>query len=145
MSTITLEPDTLSQVLAPLDDDSWVIACLCAGWCDVCRNYRPHFDALAARHPKQQFLWIDIEDQADIVGDIDVENFPSLLIQRGDIVAFFGTVEPEPRLAERLLQAQMDKSDAELRAESVSSAERRRWQQHYNLRSRLRAASANND
>ena len=142
MSSLTLEQEKLGQIIERLNDGTWLIACLCAGWCDVCSNYRPHFDTLAARYPQQQFIWIDIEDQAAIVGDIDVENFPSLLIQRGDIVAFFGTVEPEPRLAERLLQAQMEKSDAELRTESVSSAERRSWQLHCNLRDRLRDAGA---
>ena len=73
-------------------DDVWVIACLCAAWCDVCRQYRSGFDTLAAQHPDKRFIWIDIEDQADVVGDMDVDNFPTLLIQRGDTVAFFGKI-----------------------------------------------------
>ena len=50
------------------------------------------------------------------VGDIDVENFPTLLIQHSDAVAFFGTVLPDAKLADRLILAQAEKSDVELRA-----------------------------
>lgn len=123
-----------------LDSGAWVVACLCAAWCGTCREYRDGFDALAARHPDKRFVWIDIEDQADVVGDFDVENFPTLLIQRGDTVAFFGTVLPDQRLAERLLLAQVEKNDVEIRAEAASSTERRQWQSEYNLRARLSEA-----
>ena len=84
MSSLTLQPDTHATLKEWLAGDDWVVACLCAAWCDTCRAYRSGFDALAARHPDKHFIWIDIEDESDIVGDIDVENFPTLLIQRGD-------------------------------------------------------------
>jgi thioredoxin 1 len=143
MSTagFTLEQHNRAEVAEWLNQDGWVIACLCAAWCDTCCSYRKGFDELAARHPDQRFVWIDIEDQADIVGDIDVENFPTLLIQRGDTVAFFGTVLPDARLAERLMLAQTGKSAAELGAEASGSAERRDWQRICNLRLRLAEAA----
>src|SRR5918912_2653918 len=103
MASLTLELDNRAQLAASLTDDVWIVACLCAAWCDVCRQYRPVFEELAKLHPDKRFVWIDIEDQADVVGDLDVENFPTLLIQRGDIVAFFGTVQPELRQAHRLI------------------------------------------
>jgi thioredoxin 1 len=106
MTSVTLEPENRAQLVAWLDDGDWVVACLCAAWCDTCRTYRAGFDELAARHPDKRFIWIDIEDEADVVGDIEVENFPTLLIQRSDKVTFFGTVLPELRLADRLIQAQ---------------------------------------
>jgi thioredoxin 1 len=142
MSTagFTLEQHNRSQLAEWLDEGAWVIACLCAAWCDTCCSYRNSFDELAVRHPDLRFVWIDIEDQADLVGDIDVENFPTLLIQRGDTVAFFGTVLPDARLAERLIQAQTEKSDVELRAEAGGSAEHRDWQRICNLRARLAEA-----
>jgi len=132
MSTacLTLEQRDFDQLAAWLEDGSWVVACLCAAWCDTCNSYRGAFDELAARHPDKHFVWIDIEDRADLVGDIDVENFPTLLIQRGDAVAFFGTVLPDARLAERLLQAQAEKSEAEIRKQADGQSE-------YNLRARL--------
>lgn len=137
MSILTLQPNTRAQLAEWLSGDAWVIACLCAAWCDTCRAYRNAFDELAARHPDKRFVWIDIEDEADVVGDIDVENFPTLLIQRSDTVAFFGTVLPDVKLADRLIAAQAAKSDSEIRAEAVSSAERQGWQQDCNLRVRL--------
>lgn len=140
MTALTLEQRNRDRITELLKDDAWIVACLCAAWCDVCNAFRTDFDAWAARHPDRHFIWIDIEDQADMLGDIDVENFPTLLIQRGDIVTFFGTVLPDQRLADRLLQAQVEKSEAELHAEANSSDERQTWQRSHNLRRHLGAA-----
>ncbi|HEU4776541.1 MAG TPA: thioredoxin family protein [Telluria sp.] len=128
---------TLQQALAGPD---WVVACLCAAWCGTCGSYRAAFDALAARHPDMHFVWIDIEDQADVVGDLDVDNFPTLLIQKRDLVAFFGTMLPDPALAERLIMAQAATPDDELVRLAGSSEERRQWQDECNLRNLLRNA-----
>lgn len=138
---LTLENHNRAQLAEWLDGDAWVIACLCAAWCDTCRSYRGGFEQLAAQHPDKHFVWIDIEDQADFIGDIDVENFPTLLIQRGDIVAFFGTVLPDPKLADRLIQAQAEQSDTELRRQAASSPERTEWQRVCNLRARPKEAN----
>jgi thioredoxin 1 len=137
MSSLTLQHDNRSELLDALTGDVWFVACLCAAWCDVCRQYRPAFEALAARHPDKRFVWVDVEDEADIVGDFDVDNFPTLLIQRGDAVAFFGTVLPDAGQAHRLVQAQAALSAEELAAQAQSTAERRQWQADYNLRARL--------
>ena len=69
-----------------------------------------------------------------MVGDLDVDNFPTLLIQRDDVVAFFGTVLPDAALAERLLQAQTGQTTEELARQVASSEERRTWQRECNLR-----------
>lgn len=137
MLILTLDRHNHSQLADILSDDGWVVACLCAAWCGSCREYQANFTALAQRHPQVQFAWIDIEDQAELVGDLDIDNFPTLLIQRGDIVAFLAPVEMDLRLAERILQAQMSKSVEELQAEADSSEERRLWQQEGNLLRRL--------
>lgn len=137
MSSLFLTPANFTQLAAALAADKWVVACLCAAWCDVCKQYRAGFDAMAAQHPNQLFLWIDIEDQADLVGDLDVENFPTILMQRGDTVAFYGTMLPEPRQVARLLQAQLERPDAELIREAGSTPERQQWQRECNLRVRL--------
>ena len=137
MSSLTLQHDNRSELLDTLSGDVWFVACLCAAWCDVCRQYRPACEALAERPPDKHFGWVDVEDEADIVGDFDVENFPTLLIQRGDTVAFFGTVLPDAGQAHRLMQAQEALSAEELASQAQSSAERRQWQLDYNLRARL--------
>jgi thioredoxin-like negative regulator of GroEL len=113
-----------------------VVACLCAAWCGTCGSYRATFEELASRHPDKQFVWIDIEDHADVVGDLDVENFPTLLIQHEDVVAFFGTTLPDAGVAHRLM-AQAALSEAELAAQAASSTERRDWQNDCNLRTLL--------
>ena len=140
MHSHTLASDNRTAIAASLAGDQWIVACLCAAWCGTCGSYRATFDALAARHPDKHFIWIDIEDQADVVGDLDVDNFPTLLIQRHDTVAFFGTVLPDAALAERLIQAQTAQSDAELAAAARSSEERITWQNECNLRALLEDA-----
>lgn len=137
MSSLTLQHDNRAELLGALSGDVWIVACLCAAWCDVCRQFRPAFDALAARHPDHRFVWVDIEDEAEIVGDFDVEDFPTMLIQRGDTLVFFGTLLPDAGQLQRLLQAQLSMSASELQAQAASTDQRRSWQRDYNLRARL--------
>jgi thioredoxin-like negative regulator of GroEL len=134
MPSLLLESDNRDQLAAALDGEGWVVACLCAAWCGTCSSYRAAFESLAARHPDKTFVWIDIEDQAEVVGDLDVENFPTLLLQRGDRVAFFGTMLPDPLLADRLVQAKAALGDDELARLTSSTEERRGWQRDANLR-----------
>jgi thiol-disulfide isomerase/thioredoxin len=87
----------------------WLV-CLCAAWCGTCRDYRPLFDSVVAQHPLAHALWLDIEDEADRVGDIDVETFPTLLIvDRADsgalAVRFFGPLLPHVQTFARLVEA----------------------------------------
>jgi len=141
MHSLTLDSSTRDSVVAALGNDAWTVACLCAAWCGTCTSYRTTFEELAARHPDKQFVWIDIEDQADLVGDLDIDNFPTLLLQRGDCVAFFGTVVPDGGVAERLVQSQAEQSPDDLARLAQSSQERREWQRDCNLRVLLAAAA----
>jgi thiol-disulfide isomerase/thioredoxin len=84
-----------------------VVACLCADWCGVCREFRPVFERAAQAHPDMRFQWIDIEDEADLIGDIDVQTFPTLLIADGAEPRFFGPVLPrEAALATAMRSAE---------------------------------------
>jgi thiol-disulfide isomerase/thioredoxin len=99
-----LSPDTDAATLhTRMRDGQPLIACLCAEWCGTCRSYRATFAELAARHPETCFVWVDVEDHADALGDFDVENFPTLLMQRGPNVLFFGPVLPHAGVVEGLL------------------------------------------
>jgi thioredoxin-like negative regulator of GroEL len=140
MHSHILDPGSRAGIANAIAGDQWIVACLCAAWCGTCASYRASFDTLAARHPDKHFIWIDIEDHADVVGDLDIDNFPTLLIQKHDVVAFFGTVLPDPKVAERLVQAQAAQSDADLAALAEASEERREWQQACNLRTLLAGA-----
>jgi len=76
-------------------DGEWVVACLCAEWCGSCREYRDTFDAVARElGAEARFAWIDIEEAPDVMGEIEVESFPSVLIARGDAIVFYGALTP---------------------------------------------------
>lgn len=134
MHSTTLNADNRAEVAAALAQDRLIVACLCAAWCGTCSSYRASFEELAMKHPEKYFLWVDIEDHADLVGDLDVENFPTLLIQRHENVAFFGTMLPDPNVANRLIETLAAQPEDELTRLSQSTAERRQWQQDCNLR-----------
>ena len=85
--------------------NAWLIACFCAAWCDTCEQYRPKLQTLAATLPQHVFAWIDIEDHAELLGDEDVENFPTLLVQIGARVVFYGPMLPHIGHLERLLES----------------------------------------
>ncbi len=111
-----------------------LVACLCAAWCGTCREYQPNFLALGKSFPDASFLWIDIEDEADWIGHFDVDDFPTLLIQIGNEVMFFGSMLPQIPLLSRTLEALLEMTEAQARAYVHASEERLNWQQNYNLR-----------
>jgi thioredoxin 1 len=82
----------------------WVIA-LCAEWCNVCREWRATFNETAATRPDLQFAWVDIEDEAEAMGDVDIETFPTVLIGRGSHALFLGPVQPSAMQLSRLLSS----------------------------------------
>jgi thioredoxin 1 len=85
------------------DQATWWVACLCAAWCGVCRDWQPLFEAQARAHPHMRFAWVDVEDEDDAMGDVDIETFPTLLIARDDQVLFLGPIPPSPSQFERML------------------------------------------
>src|SRR6187402_790900 len=87
---------------------SLLVVCLCAQWCGSCRDYRSTFDEVAASFPTANFRWVDIEDEADLVDPVEVENFPTLLIAAADGPRFFGPVTPHRETLARLLRAQIE-------------------------------------
>jgi len=83
--------------------DTWRVVCLCAAWCGVCREWTPVFEQLAAAYPQVRFAWVDVEDEADAMGDVDIETFPTVLVAQGSHARFFGPVQPSPVQLSRLL------------------------------------------
>ena len=80
------------------------VTCLCALWCDSCVEYREGFFALAAQFPGAEFRWLDIEDDAEEVGDREVENFPTILVERDGAELFYGPLPPQHEHLKRLLE-----------------------------------------
>ena len=95
----------LDYCLAPPARPKWLVVCLCAEWCGTCREYRDPLKAVAADFPQHAFAWIDIEDEAELAGDVDIETFPTLLVLEGPQVLFYGPVLPGEEALRRLLRA----------------------------------------
>jgi len=121
-----------------MTEAAFFVACLCAEWCGSCREYRPAFDALVARFPQVAFAWVDIEDQPEVAGDIEVDNFPTIVIQRGELVLFCGPMLPHINQLERLLQTFLSQSPEESRVHALGTLERQAWQGLANVQARLR-------
>jgi hypothetical protein len=87
-----------------------LVACLCAQWCRTCDAYRDTLahvrDALLPTHraTPMRFVWVDIEDESERVGDLDIEDFPTILLARGDAVLFFGPLLPHAQTLDRLVR-----------------------------------------
>ena len=103
------DPDPMNPE-NPIPPALVLVACLCAEWCGVCGEYRQRFTQMQSRFPQARFLWIDVEDEADLLHPLDVEDFPTLLLAVGDEPRFFGPVTPQPETLERLIRAQIQNS-----------------------------------
>ena len=87
-----------------------LVVCLCADWCGVCRDYRSRFEQVATRFAGGKFLWMDVEDEADVLYPLDIDNFPTLLVAVGDEPRFLGPLAPHVDTLDRLIRAQCEPS-----------------------------------
>jgi len=90
-------------IAARWSDARTTVVALCAAWCDTCTEFRAAFERIAATRPEALFVWLDIEDDAEICGDIDVENFPTLAIYRGAALLHYGVSLPQEGAVARLV------------------------------------------
>jgi len=107
-----------------------LVACLCVQWCGTCRDYRPLFDQLQAEFAAARFAWIDVEDEADLVDPVEVDNFPTLLVVADGQARFFGTLTPHIDTLRRILQTQFA-ADAAPLADAQAQALAQRLLQHW--------------
>ena len=89
-----------------------LVVCLCADWCGVCRDYRSRFEQVATRFAGVMFLWMDVEDEADLLYPLDIDNFPTVLVAVGDKPRFLGPLAPHVDTLDRLIRAQYEPSSA---------------------------------
>lgn len=98
---MTMPPEASGPVLD--------VVCLCAAWCGNCRDYQPLFDSLQARFQgAARFAWIDIEDESEVLGEVEVENFPTLLLLQGNTVLYFGPLTPQAGVLVQLVQTALE-------------------------------------
>jgi thioredoxin-like negative regulator of GroEL len=104
------------------------IACLCAAWCRVCDSYRPVLEQvtdelaadLAASGACLRRHWIDIEDEAHLLGDLDIETFPTVVVLDAASVRFAGTLTPQRETLRRILRATVTEAAVDSRGPAVS-------------------------
>src|SRR5262245_31141619 len=94
----------------------------------------PGFDEIAGLFPGFEFVWVDIEDEKSGVEDWDIENFPTLLIQRKELVLFFGHLLPQKAILRQMLEMFRGQSEPESRQYAHANPERAQWQAKYNYR-----------
>lgn len=101
----------------PAAGGPWLVACLCAAWCRTCDDYYPTFEQLAREFgPRMRFVKVDIEDDEDALGDLDVLDFPTLLIAEGETIYFLGPVLPHLETARQLISRALRRELAPLPA-----------------------------
>lgn len=81
------------------------VVALCAEWCGTCRSFRPLLERLADVHVDVAFSWLDVEDEAEHAGDLDIETFPCLAVFRDGAPLYFGAVVPLEDVVGRLIRS----------------------------------------
>jgi len=113
------------------------VACLCAAWCRLCDDYRAVLESLAEEFDRAgvpvHWHWVDIEDEAELVGEFDVETFPTIVVVDDVQVRFAGAVTPQREVLQRLLRSTVVDAatntgwpDAALEVHAVAAGLRRR-------------------
>ncbi|MDR0379743.1 MAG: thioredoxin family protein [Candidatus Accumulibacter sp.] len=115
------------------DSDDFAVLCLCAEWCGTCREYRAGFERLADRFPGVHFLWRDIEENAEQLGNLEIENFPTILVRRREWILFFGAMSPQTGHLRRLIETFLEQTPEQSRQYASSTPERRAWQEDPDL------------
>ena len=110
LTTAASGHDSVATAFA--DPQRLTVVSLCADWCDTCKEFRSAFEAIADARPHVTFVWIDIEDDSAVAGDIDVENFPTLAVYRGEAVLHFGVSLPHEGTVARLVDALAERSSS---------------------------------
>lgn len=113
-----------------IDSPDVLVTCLCADWCGTCRQYQDVFTQVRAQFPALHFVWVDVEDEADLVEPVAVDDFPTLLVATPENVLFFGTVTPHLHTLQRLVQtlAQQPDQGTQTSTPEIAALAQRLWQ-----------------
>lgn len=143
MSLVILNPSDYEKQLQRLEKNTWLFVCFCAGWCNSCREYLPQLKKLAKARKDVHFIWVDIEEHADMLGDLDIYKFPSILIQYDNTVAFYSCIHPDAALSERVLQSMIDTPIEEHLQKIQEDKEHQQWQNDWNFLTLLKNGMQN--
>jgi len=92
-------------------NDGLLVICLCAAWCYVCNDFQPVVARMALADGANRYLWLDIEDDAALADDIEIDNFPTFAVYRGGESLFFGVTRAQEGAVARTIAA-LAQSDA---------------------------------
>lgn len=95
----------LGQILPQTLKSGNLVLLLCAGWCGTCASFEDVANDLQARFPEALFIWLDIEDDSVVAGDVDISNFPTLTVFRSGVPVHYGVSLPHQGVVKRLLTA----------------------------------------
>lgn len=84
---------------------NWYVVAFCADWCLTCKSYLDVFARCSKNNAWASFLWVDVEDHSDFLGDIDIETFPTVMMVHDDKVVFLGAVDPFESVLNKMLLA----------------------------------------
>jgi thiol-disulfide isomerase/thioredoxin len=88
----------------PMTMPDLYVTCFCAAWCRTCDAYDAVMQELRAHYgDKVALRWMDIEEQSDLLDEMDIENFPTLLVADAQHTYFFGPVLPYVAAAKQLI------------------------------------------
>ena len=105
VSAATTRVVPVSQLAAqPAGGAPLVVLALCAQWCGTCREFHSTLERLAEARRDIVFAWADVEDDAELVGDLDVENFPTLALFRAGLALHYGVSLPHETVVARLVE-----------------------------------------
>lgn len=103
----------------------FLVVGFCAAWCNTCGEFRHGFEQVAEGRPDATFVWLDIEDDAALAGDIDVEDFPTIAVFHERRLLHFGVSLPRSGVLSRLLGALSTTSDTIAGEPAVADLARR--------------------
>lgn len=104
-TVFTTTADEAASLKQSLRAKPLLVVGLCAAWCNTCTDFRTAFEGVAKARPDATFVWLDIEDDAALAGDIDVENFPTIGVFHRKRLLHFGVSLPQSAVLSRLLGA----------------------------------------
>ncbi|MDB1145110.1 MAG: thioredoxin family protein [Alcaligenaceae bacterium] len=104
------------DAIKSLPSDAYLIVCYCAEWCRTCESFKSAFSTLASEYEERYaFVYIDVEEHYEMLGDEDIDNFPTILIQKEGVNHYFGEILPYASHLKQLIdKVDVLKSDVNL-------------------------------
>lgn len=91
-------PEQSAAIRGKLEQGAALVACLCTTRCHKCADWWGSLQALAQEFPEACFVWLDVDENPDMVADIaGVDAFPFMLLRltTGAVACVVPTLDSE--------------------------------------------------